>query len=75
MLDKRVGKFIAIEHSRDNTEIPILYILFYFTFSFNHHVLRTRFITDDFADFCSKISFITNVQLFLLYRNILCTKI
>ena len=29
MLDKRVGKFIAINQSRDNTEIvPILYILF-----------------------------------------------
>ena len=33
-----------------------------------NQVWGINFITEGFADFCSKKSFITNVQLFLLYR-------
>ena len=50
------------------TEIPILYTLWKWNFFILNQVWGINFITEGFADFCSKKSFITNVQLFLLYR-------
>ena len=46
MLDKRVGKFIAINQSRDNTEIvPILYILLFLFHFLSTSLLGMKFIS------------------------------
>ena len=58
-------EIIAIRHSTDNTKVPIIH-----TFLSLNHALETRFITDDFANFCSKNFFITILPFLLLHRGV-----
>ena len=44
----------AIKQSKDNNEIPILYTLWKWNFFILNQVWGINFITEGFADFCSK---------------------
>ena len=61
--EEKTTSSIAIQYRNTN-----FVHTFFIAFLSLKHVLGTKFITDDFADFCSKKSFISNVQLFLLHR-------
>ena len=60
----------SYNQSIDNINLPNLHALFFIAFLSLNHVLGIRFITHEFANFCSKKFFITKLLFLLLHRGV-----